>query len=58
MSSFRHELPLVLEAIRLGDANIFERIPDLGSAPVLIHFQSTANRFNKVENWGTISDHG
>ncbi len=54
---FRRELPLVLEAIRFGDRNLFEKIPNLDNTPVLIHFQSTANRFNKVENWGTMADY-
>jgi hypothetical protein len=54
---FRHELPLVLEAIRFGDRNLFEKIPNLDKTPVFIHFQSTDNRFNKVENWGTMADY-
>jgi hypothetical protein len=54
---FCHELPLVLEAIRFGDKNIFEKIPDIDNTPVLIHFQSTDKRFNKVENWGTTADY-
>jgi hypothetical protein len=54
---FCHELPLVLEAIRFGDRNLFEKNPNLDNTPVLIHFQSTANRFNKVENWGTMADY-
>jgi len=54
---FRHELPLVLEAIRFGDRNLFEKIPNLDKTPVLIHFQSTDNRFNNVENWGTMTDY-
>ena len=54
---FCHELPLVLEAIRFGDRNLFEKIPNLDNPPVLIHFQSTANRFNKVDNWGTMADY-
>jgi hypothetical protein len=54
---FRHELPLVLEAVRFGDRNLFEKIPNLDKTPVFIHFQSTDNRFNKVENWGTMADY-
>ena len=54
---FRHELPLVLEAIRFGDRNLFERIPRLDSTPVLIHFQSTDKRFDKVKNWSTMADY-
>jgi hypothetical protein len=54
---FHHELPLVLEAIRFGDRNLFEKIPNLDNTPVLIHFKSNDNRFNKVENWGTMADY-
>ena len=54
---FCHELPLVLEAIRFGDRNLFEKTPNLDKTPVFMHFQSTANQFNKVENWGMISDY-
>ncbi|MFP3879559.1 MAG: staygreen family protein [Dehalococcoidia bacterium] len=51
---FRSELPLVLEAIRYGDRTLFERHPELDSAPVLVHFESTDSRFDKVEDWGTM----
>jgi hypothetical protein len=54
---FRHELPLVLEAIRFADRNLFEKIPNLDNIPVLIHFQYANNRFNKVETWGTMADY-
>ena len=54
---FRHELPLVLEAISFGDRNLFEKIPNLDKTPVFIHFQSSDDRFNKVENWGTMADY-
>jgi hypothetical protein len=53
---FRHELPLVLEAIRYGDRALFEQNPQLDNTPVLISFKSTDKRFNKVENWGTMAD--
>jgi hypothetical protein len=51
---FQSELPLVLEAIRYGDRGIFKQDPKLDNAQVLIHFQSTNGRFNKVEDWGTM----
>jgi hypothetical protein len=31
--------------------------PQLDNTPVLIHFKSTDKRFNKIENWGTVSDY-
>jgi len=54
---FHSELPLVLEGIRYGDRTLFEHNPKLDNASVLIHFQSTDSRFDKVENWGTMADY-
>ena len=54
---FKSELPLVLEAIRYGDRFIFEQEPKLDTIPVLIHFSSKNTRFNKVEEWGTMSEY-
>jgi len=54
---FCRELPLALEAIRYGDRTLFKRNPKLDNAPVLIHFQSTNSRFDKIENWGTVADY-
>jgi len=54
---FKSELPLVLEAIRFCDKYLFEKTPPLDNSKVLIHFQSTDNRFNKVEDWGLIADY-
>jgi hypothetical protein len=54
---FCREMPLVLEAIRYGDGALFKHNPKLDKTPVLIHFQSTNNRFDKVEDWGTMADY-
>jgi hypothetical protein len=54
-SIFHSELPLVLEAIRYGDKALFEHNPELDNAAVHIHMQSNDKRFNKVENWGSMS---
>jgi hypothetical protein len=51
---FKSELPLVLEAIRYGDKTLFEQNPELDKAPVLVHFQSTNSKYDKVENWDTM----
>jgi hypothetical protein len=56
-SIFRSELPLALEAIRYGDRTLFEQNPEFDQSPVYVHFQSTNNRFNKVERWGVIADY-
>ena len=54
---FHSELPLVLEAIRYSDRTLFEKNPQLDNTPVFIHFQSTDNRFNGVEDWGVMADY-
>ena len=54
---FHSELPLVLEAIRYSDRTRFEKNPQLDITPVLICFQSTDSRFNRVENWGVMADY-
>ncbi|HEM62379.1 MAG TPA: hypothetical protein ENO24_08820 [Chloroflexi bacterium] len=53
---FQRELPLVLEAFRYGDRELFETMPHLDAAPVLIHFQARQERYNRVERWGTVGD--
>lgn len=50
---FRRELPLVLEAFRYGDRNLFQAYPFLDEAQILIHFQSKKEKYNKVEDWGS-----
>jgi hypothetical protein len=54
---FQSQLPLALEAIRYGDGILFEQNPELDQIPVLVYFQSTNSRFNKVERWGVMSDY-
>lgn len=54
---FCSELPLVLEALRYGDSAVFESNPELDNSPVMIHFQSTNSRFDKVKILGTMADY-
>jgi len=54
---FCSELPLALEAIRLGDKDFFDHDPKLDKTPVLVHFKSTDSRFNKTEKWGSLEDY-
>ena len=54
---FRRELPLVLEALRFGDAALFQSQPELDGAAVWVHFESAAPRYNQTERWGTPSDY-
>jgi len=54
---FRSELSLALEAIRYGDRIFFDRDPELDRMPVLVHFKSTDERYNKTEKWGLLGDY-
>ena len=54
---FRRELPLVLEAFRHGDRQLFESHPELDRAPIDIHFQSHRRRYQRKERWGTPADY-
>jgi len=54
---FHLELPLVLEAIRYGDRNLFETDPSLDQTPVNVYFRSHHSRYNQVENWGVVADY-
>lgn len=54
---FRKELPLVLEALRLGDRQLFETAPVLDRAPIWVHFHATQSRYNKTELWGVPADY-
>ncbi len=54
---FHLELPLVLEAIRYGDRNLFETDPNLDQTPVNVYFHSHNSRYDQVENWGVVADY-
>lgn len=54
---FKYELPLVLEAFRYGDRNLFEQNVKLDKTSVLVYFKSANSRFNSIENWGAFSNY-
>jgi hypothetical protein len=54
---FRRELPLVLEAFRHGDRQLFAAHPELDQAPIEIHFHSRRRRYRRTEQWGTPADY-
>lgn len=54
---FQHELPLVLEALRWADRELFEIRPELDRAPIWIHFRSTRRRYHRTERWGSPADY-
>jgi hypothetical protein len=53
---FQQELPLVLEAFRCGDRQLFEVHPELDSAPIWVHFHAAQARYNRLEQWGVLRD--
>ncbi|MFX0077700.1 MAG: staygreen family protein [Candidatus Hermodarchaeota archaeon] len=52
---FRRELDLVLEAIRYGDREFFDKEQELDESPVLIHFCTKKPENDRIENWGPIN---
>ena len=56
-SIFRRELPLVLEAIRNGDRELFNKDPMLDQAEILVHFRKPKTEDCKIESWGHLGDY-
>jgi hypothetical protein len=54
---FHHHLPMVLEAMRYGDRELFTAHPEMDHAPVRVHFKSSRAKYNKTGNWGRIKDY-
>ncbi len=54
---FRQHLPLVLEAFRFGDQELFDSHPELDNAEIWVHFHSAQDRFDRNENWGAFRDY-
>lgn len=53
---FQRELPLVLEAFRYGDAEIFVAHPELDQAPIWVSYRAWQRRYQKSERWGAPAD--
>lgn len=54
---FQRELPLVLECLRYGDRELFERYPELDASPIRVRFRSHRRRYRGTERWGTPADY-
>jgi hypothetical protein len=54
---FRREMPLVLEAIRYGDRELFAKDPTLDQAEILVHFQRPKAEDSKTQQLGRPSDY-
>jgi len=56
-SIFRSEMPLVLEAIRYGDRELFAADSTLDQVPIWIHFRKSRTKTDKIEQWGVPSNY-
>ncbi|XP_073135825.1 magnesium dechelatase SGRL, chloroplastic [Henckelia pumila] len=53
---FSKELPLVLEAVLYGDADLFRNHQELMDALVRVYFHSSSLKYNRMECWGPLRD--
>jgi hypothetical protein len=53
---FRHHLPLVFQALRYGDKELFDNLPEIQNTLIIVHFQSKNKKYNKIENFGEIKE--
>ena len=56
-SIFKQHLPLVLEAICLGDHTFLKKYKACLHAPIRVHFHAKQLIMDHVEVWGTVRDH-
>ena len=49
-----YHMPMVLAALRYGDREFFAAHPELDATEIFVHFSSSHNRYNKVEDWGQV----
>ena len=54
---FRQHMPLVLEAFRYGDRELFKKHPELEQARIMIHFHAPHPNYDRVETWGILRDY-
>jgi hypothetical protein len=54
---FHREMPLVLEAIRYGDKELFSDNPELDRASIRVVFRASRPEYNASEDWGTLEDY-
>jgi len=56
-SILKRHMPMVLQAIRHGDHQLFLQNPALDLATISVHFRAKQAHLNKIENWGTFADY-
>jgi hypothetical protein len=54
---FRHYLPHTIRVMRYGDAELFDTFPFLDDAPILVHFESTKQKYNTIEKYGIFKEY-
>ena len=54
---FRREMPLALSAIRYADNSFFMENRNLDKAPIIVHFNSIYDEYNKKEDWGVFEQY-
>lgn len=54
---FTREMPLALQAIRYADRILFQTNPKLDQIPVLIWFRSDEPEYDKIYDYGTMSEY-
>ena len=54
---FQRELPLVLEAFRYGDHQLFLTHPELDQASAKVKFNAVQPVYQRVEEWGYLRDY-
>ena len=55
--TLHHHMPLVLQALRLGDEVYFISHPNFDAARVTVHFQAKQKRYHREEDWGVVRDY-
>jgi hypothetical protein len=50
-ATFRYHMPMVLEAFYFGDRKLIEKHPELGQAPVFVHFHTRRKTRDKIDTW-------
>ncbi|MFX1438163.1 MAG: staygreen family protein [Promethearchaeota archaeon] len=53
---FRYHLPMVFQAIRYGDSKLFEVLPEIKNSEIIVHFESSRKKYNKIEQFGKITE--
>ena len=56
-SIFKGHLPLVLQVICSGDRDFLMENPAMLDAPIIVHFHSRSQAFNKTESYGLARDY-